>query len=52
MKQLQQQQKEAEAAEKPAVGASTDKKGGAYYKKYILEDLKPWAEHGITKVRP
>lgn len=26
--------------------------GGAYYRKFILEDLKPWAEGGITKARP
>lgn len=52
MKRLKQQQKEEDAAGAAGKlpGAKAELKGGAYYKKYILEDLKPWAEHGITKV--
>ena len=40
------------AAADGADGRPANETGGGYYRKYILEDLKPWAEAGITKVRP
>ena len=52
VKQLKRQASQDDSADKlPAPGASAAETGGAYYRKYILQDLAPWAEHGITKVR-
>ncbi len=40
----------AAGGKQPAPGVSAEETGGAYYRKYILQDLAPWAEHGITEV--
>ena len=40
----------AAGGKQPAPGMSAEETGGAYYRKYILQDLEPWAEHGITEV--
>ena len=50
-KQLKRSQKGSAAIGKqPAPGMTAEETGGAYYRKYILQDLEPWAEHGITEV--
>ena len=52
--QLETERVRGGAAASGGTGASADNGtsgGGGYYRKYILEDLEPWVEHGITKVR-
>ena len=32
-------------------GSKANSTGGAYFRKFILQDFEPWAQHGITQVR-
>ena len=39
------------SAKKGASGPAVKQKDPEYYRRFILEDLAPWKDHGITKVR-
>ena len=49
--QLQVEREARRAASGGTAKLPINETGDAYYRKFILEDLKPWAIHGITKVR-
>ncbi len=39
------------SAKKTAPNPAAKQKDPEYYRRFIMEDLKPWKDHGITKVR-